>query len=488
MIIQNSMEEQMKRTVNILTAILIMFVLAAAPFESNHQMVIADATSKTLATNYTLVNLGSATATVTAQYLTPAGTEWGSSIFKNFSIPAGGNQIVRQYDDTGLTPGRGSVILSSDQPLGAMVQEITRSGVPTMGAYSGVGTPSATWYVPLAARQANSATGKVNSQIIVQNVGAAAVDFTVEYFSLSTGALAFSKNYTALAIGASELIDLDLETGLTAPWWGSVVVSTASGSLGVVSNIFFGADSLNAFNAFAAEEVTYSWRVPLLYVRLTNTLTTSLTVQNLSGATLPAGDIQLACVKNPAAPGADFTIVSTSQVLNKSSYTFNTYTDTTNFPTAGWYGSCEVKSLTNQNIAVLVQDRYTKNAEQSMYGAVPGNLTSQKVSVPLVAKRLANGFANTVTIQNLGTTDATLTITYNPTGGGTPIVRSGIFVAPGASYIRNFRLAATESPDMPDGWVGSMVIESNTPIAAFVQNTYLTAYGDRLMAYLGFNN
>ena len=35
MIIQNSMEEQMKKTVNILAAILIMLVLAAAPFESN---------------------------------------------------------------------------------------------------------------------------------------------------------------------------------------------------------------------------------------------------------------------------------------------------------------------------------------------------------------------------------------------------------------------------------------------------------------------
>jgi hypothetical protein len=252
--------------------------------------------------------------------------------------------------------------------------------------------------------------------------------------------------------------------------------------------MFFGPDSLNAFNAFAAEEVTSVWRVPLLYVRLPNTLTTSLTVQNLSGSTLPAGDIQLACVKNPAAAGSDFTIVSTSEVLNKSSYTFNTFTDTTSFPTPNWYGSCEVKSLSGKNIAVLVQDRYTKNAEQSMYGAVPGNLTSQNVSVPLVAKRLPNGFANTVTIQNLGATEATLTITYVPTDGGSPIVRTGISVPAGASYIRNFRLPATEAPDMPDGWVGSMVIESTNPIAAFVQNTYLTAYGDRLMAYLGFNH
>ena len=478
----------MKKYFRILAVAFIVIALAITPFEKINTMVFAAATSKTLATNYTLVNLGDAEAAVVAQYITPTGTEWGSSIFKNFTIPVGGNQIVRQYDDTGLTPGMGSVVLSSNQPLGAMVQEVTRSGVPTMGAYSGVSVSSATWYVPLAARRANSATGKVNSQIIVQNTGTADVDFTVEYFSLSTGTSAFSKNYTDLAVGASLLIDLDVESGLTPPWWGSVVVSTTSGSLGVISNMFFGADSLNAFNAFAAEEVTSVWRVPLLYVRLPNTLTTSLTVQNLSGSTLPAGDIQLACIKNPAASGSDFTIVSTSEVLNKSSYTFNTFTDTTNFPTPNWYGSCEVKSLSGKNIAVLVQDRYTKNAEQSMYGAVPGNLTSQNVSVPLVAKRLPNGFANTVTIQNLGTTEATLTITYIPTDGGSPIVRTGISVPAGASYIRNFRLPATEAPEMPDGWVGSMVIESTNPIAAFVQNTYLTAYGDRLMAYLGFNH
>jgi len=478
----------MKKYLSIFAAILIILVLAIAPFNKTNEIVLAAATTKALATNYTLVNLGTQPATATAQYLTPTGTEWGNSIYKNFSIPVGGSAQVRQYFDTGLSTGMGSVIISSNQPLGAMVQQVTRSGVPTMGAYAGISNPSATWYIPLASRQGVSATGKANSQIVVQNVGATAVDFNVEYFTLDTGTSALSKDYTNLAAGASLLIDLDLETGLTAPWWGSVVVSTTTSSLGVVSNMFFGSNSLNAFNAFAAEEITSSWRIPLLYIRLPNTLTSSINVQNLSGATLPVGDIQIQCIKNPEADGNDFTIANTTSILNQSSYSFNTFTDKVSFPTPNWYGSCEVKSLSGKNIAVLVQDRYTKNDEQSMYGAVPGNLTSKSVFVPLVAKRLANGFANTVNIQNLGGTTATLTITYVPEGGGDSIVRSGISVPPGANYMRNFRLAATEASDMPDGWVGSMVIESNTPIAAFVQNTYLTPYGDRLMAYLGFNH
>ena len=87
-----------------------------------------------------------------------------------------------------------------------------------------------------------------------------------------------------------------------------------------------------------------------------------------------------------------------------------------------------------------------------MYEAVPGTLTSTKVSVPLVAKRLANGFANTVTIQNLGTNEATLTIKYIPTGGGATVTRTGITVPAGGSYIRNFRLNATELICPMDGW------------------------------------
>ena len=105
----------MKKVFNVFAISLIVLVLAITPIGQTHQNVLAAATSKAFATNYTLINLGGATATVNAQYLTPAGTEWGDSIFKSFTIPAGGNQIVRQYQDTGLTPGMGSVIISSDQ-------------------------------------------------------------------------------------------------------------------------------------------------------------------------------------------------------------------------------------------------------------------------------------------------------------------------------------------------------------------------------------
>ena len=114
-------------------------------------------------------------------------------------------------------------------------------------------------------------------------------------------------------------------------------------------------------------------------------------------------------------------------------------------------------------------------------------MTSTNVAVPLIAKRLANGFANSLYIQNISDETATVTLTYLPEGGGTPIVRSGITIGPGESLRRNFRLPATELPEITDGWVGSLTVTSNKPIAAYVENTTLFPSGDQYMAYLGFN-
>lgn len=478
----------MKKSFTIFIILLITLALAISPVSHTRQTVLAASTTKAFATNYTLANLGNATATVNAEYLTPTGDEWGDSIYKTFTIAPGANAIARQYFDSGLTTGTGSVVVSSNQPLGALVQEITRSGVPSSGAYTGIDKPSATWYIPQLARRANTATGLANSQIIVQNASFASMSFTVDYYTRGVSTLALTRTYSGLAAGASKIIDLDEEGGLPVSWWGSAVVRTTTGELGVLSHLFFGADSLMAFNAFPAEIVTDGWKIPLLYSRLTNTLNTSLAIQNLSGTSIPANDLTLTCIKDPSSVGpATLSLKNTTAIPNYSTYAFNTLTDTAHFPT-NWQGSCDLSSATGKDTAVLIMYRWVKNAEQAAYSAVPGNLNSKKVTVPLVAKRLPNGYANTVTVQNMVNSVATLSIRYIPSGGGTAIVRPSITIPANASLIFNFRLPATESAYISDGWEGSMVIESNTNIAAYVSNTYLNPTGDQFMAYLGFNH
>ena len=476
----------MKKYFSLVIVCLLVFLLGVAPVSQSHQTAIAAATTKSFSSNYTLVNLGGDTAAVTASYLAPDGTEWGSSIFKSFSIPPGVNQIVRQYWDTGLTSGRGSVVIASSQPLGALVQEIVRTGVPSSGAYTGIDAPSATWYIPMISRMGSSATGTANSQIVVQNVGTADVDFTVVMTAYGAVVPTYTKSFTGLEAGASVLYDIQEETNLPSGFFGSAVVSTTSGSLGVVSHLFFGADSLMAFNGFAAADDV--WYIPLLYIRLGNSLTTSLAIQNLSGTTIPVDDLTLFCTKDASVPGAPtITLHNHTAIDNNDAYTFNTLTDTTRFPDAGWQGSCKISSATGKDTVVLIMYRYVANSQQAAYGAVPGSLTSTNVSIPLVAKRLANGYANVVTVQNLSSSTANVTITYTPTGGGTPIVRTGLTIGAGESLIRNFRLSPTELPEIGDGWEGSMSVSSDQPIAAYVANTYLNPSGDQFMAYLGFN-
>jgi len=75
-------------------------------------------------------------------------------------------------------------------------------------------------------------------------------------------------------------------------------------------------------------------------------------------------------------------------------------------------------------------------------------------------------------------------LTYTPSGGGTPIVRTGITIPAESSIVRNFRLSSTELPEITDGWQGSLKIVSDQPVHAYIANTYITPpNGDQFMAY-----
>lgn len=467
--------------------------------------VLAGSTAKTLSTNYTLVNFGSENASVSVQYLKTDGTVWDADdANESFNIPGDGGQIqIRQYFDTTMTAGQGSAVVSSSQPLGSIVQVLARGQVPSSGAYQGYNTGSEKWYVPLAAHNGSSASGLVNTQVVIQNVGSSAVDFQVQLVSLS-GTIAYTKSVTALGVGVSYNYDLADETNLPNNWFGSAVVSTTAGSLAVVSNVFLGADALQTLNAFPEEMLADSWNVPSFMSKLANGLNTVVTVQNLSGATIAAGAMSLDCVKDPNSPDPDvFSVINAADVLNSASYNFNSYTGGASFP-VGWYGSCKVNSP--GDVVAFVQLRYIGaggNNGAAAYEAIPVGQSDTTVFVPLIAKRLTNGFASVVTIQNLTADQATVTLTYTPSPTECPvsicdlnsdsvvddldaIVVPSLSIAANGSIMRNHRLASgpNSEPTMPDIWVGSLKVTSNKAINGFVQLTnYLNATGDTFMSH-----
>jgi len=208
-------------------------------------------------------------------------------------------------------------------------------------------------------------------------------------------------------------------------------------------------------------------------------------------------------VKDPNSPNpATLQITNSTPVLNKASFHFNALTSAS-YP-SGWYGSCTVSAP--GNVVAFVQNRYVNaggNNGAGSYEAIPSGGTDKTMFVPLIAKRLTNGFASVVTIQNQTSNPGLVTLTYIPSKLECPVsicdrnsdgvltVADNIIVpdlpiAANGSIMRNHRISSGANVEslMPSGWVGSLQATSDVAINGFVQLTnYLYTYGDTFMAH-----
>ncbi len=305
---------------------------------------------------------------------------------------------------------------------------------------------------------------------------------------------------------------MDLETNLPEPWIGSAVVTaSSSGKIAVVGNFFTGADTMQTYNAFPVESLGTKWVAPLFFVRLNNGLSSVITLQNLSGGQIAAGGVTLNCVKDadtfPSGPNT-ISVSNPDPILNNASYSFNPVVNTAMFPDAHWGGSCRVDSGSASTV-VFVQLRYV-NVEYkgaAAYEAIKEGITDKRIVVPLIAKRLPNGFASAVTIQNMSfSSSATINLQYRPffTEAECPVAicdrnADGIVnesdvinvgpltIQAGGSIQRNHRIESGPGSEttLPNGWQGSLVVtSSDSPISGFVQLTnYISTTGDTFMAH-----
>ena len=466
-------------------------------------IVVASAasTSKTLSTNFTLVNLTNGDNTANISYYKPDGSQWRTPEVKTFKA-LGEQAIYRQYSDAALSAGSGSVVVGGQGALGAVVQIRALNQTPTSGAYSGATSGATSVNIPLVSYQGNSAQGTTNSQIIIQNTSGTPTSFSVELINRDTGNVdkKFDSSST-LAPGASFTFDMaDNVVGLPANWFGSAVVraTTAGGEVTAVSNFFLGADTMQTFNGFTT--TGNKWVAPLFTSRLANNLSTPMTVQNLSGGPIPANAITVNCAPN-AASGVKtpISLTNTTEIKNTAGYSWNPVVDNT-IP-ADFQGSCTINTGTYQTVA-FVQMRFIGTANAAAYEALDGNSTNTTVVVPLVLKRLPNGFATAVTISDLGNADAQVVLTYKRSSDTPATVANcdATFEATipvGGSIVQNHRVqngGVNSVPQIDDGCTASLTVTPKAgttaqPIGAFVQITVITpgAPGDTYMAHDAFS-
>jgi hypothetical protein len=503
----------------LLAAFLVCFLALAL-----HGEAWAAATGKSLSTNFTLVNLDRMnTATGTVSYLLDSGEAWPGVADANLSFslaPNGGSLQLKQYFDQTMQIGKGSVVVHSSLPLGTVVQIQARGQTPTMGAYIGFHEGSGRFYLPLVMRLKSTQSGVTSAQIVIQNADAGPVSATVQLIPAAGVTASYSKTIENIAPGISYYYDLSDETNLPAEWIGSAIVTAAaSGKIAVVTNLFAGSDGLLTYNGFDESSVGPRWIVPTFFARLANGLSTVVTVQNLGGSAIDTGGITLACRATAGDAPDAFTLTNQTPVENNASYSFNPI-DNTPAPgfAAPWTGTCDVSAAGDPNLVVLIQMRFINspvgNRGVDSYQAIRAGGTDRVLLIPLMAKYLANGFASVIGIRNMAGSDAHLTLYYIPaTNGNCPVSvcdrdRDGVVeagddtiqvtnkVIPGGQSIqRNLRLPfgveAGGNPDaedaVPNGWEGSLRVESDQPVDGYVQLTFYKTYsGDQLMTHRVF--
>jgi hypothetical protein len=475
----------------------------------------AASTNKKLSSNFTLVNLDNGANGGTIAYIKPDGTEWKAA--EPFNMTTLGEQIVkRQYDpNNGLSAGRGSVVVTSDGPLGAVVQIQARDGqVPSFGAYSGVSDGASSVGIPVVIRRRTTASGPANSQIVVQNAGSTAVNIEIDLIDSADGVKDFTKTANIAPSAAFEY-DLESETNLPEQWVGSAVIRALSGGeVAVVSNLFSGPDSMQTFNGFpqttgaASTAAAQKWFVPLFTSRLPNNLSTPVSVQNVSGGEIGVGAIVMTC--KPDRPGLTDPLIlsNTTAVKNTASYSFNPVIDQS-IPT-GWRGSCIVTTTgfpTNAFVQMrVVNPNDALDPLSQAAGAYDAIATGDDIVVfPLFAKRLNNGFSSAITIQNLNeSAAATVDLVYKA-GSETPrpecsLTLTNQVIQPGQNLVQNLRLESANPPipdsvpALGDNCQGTLTVTSKNgqAINGFVQLTIVTslnpalANGDTFQAHNAF--
>jgi hypothetical protein len=460
---------------------------------------VADATTKTLSTNYTVMNLSTTNdATVTVMYKTDTGGDWtASSSSTSFTVAKNyGQNIVAQYFDASMAAGKGSAVLSSTEPLAAIVQILARNQTPSSGAYSGFTSGSNKFYAPLVQAKLLTAGGTSNAQIMIQNIGNTALtNVTVDFFHnpILAGITDYQKTGISIPAYSTYYYDLSNETNLEAQWSGSAVVTADTGkSVAVVVNLFAGANTLTTYNAYPVESIGQNWAIPLFTSRLPNGLNTSVSVQNVSGSTMASGSITLDCKSTLSSP-ATFSKASNADVANNAGFGFNPFVDTS-IP-GNWTGACTVHAPGDAVVQVTLRSPGVSD-NSGAYEAFNSSSTNTMVVVPLMSKRQANGFATVATIQNLDTANAaTVDLTYTPStsygGSQTPITLLNQNIPAGGNLIQNLRF--NDVPQVPNGWFGTLVVTpspSSTarPLVAFLQLTnYLGSAGDTLMCHDAFS-
>jgi len=412
-------------------------------------------------------NTGTGSATVSFDFRDTNGASALSWTDPN-TIPAGGSRsyyVPAQIP--GLSNGQYSVILSSDQPLQVVANQASSGAAIGAGSYQGVqGTE--------LAKELNFPGLYKNyygyySEIVLQNTETSQANVTLKFYNQNTGAEVATVSATipatcsrVFALGDLGSVPSGNTNGLL-----SAVVTSDKNLAGVANHWLPGSNQFSNYNAVVAGSTTYVY-APALYKYYYN-FVSALTVQNIDST--------------PANIEVTYSNGTVRNALLQPHQSIEYYQpNDASLPSGNINGvfSAKIRSVDGKKIVAFVTGRDTVKGSLCSYNCPIQATTS--VNCPVVLKSFYN-FFSAQTVQNVGTANTNITITY--AGGQT----NTWYNVPPNGTINIVEIGA--NTNLPgNSSVSAVISSSGQPIVAVVQENdtgsqYSAHPGDYLTAYTG---
>jgi len=410
---------------------LLMVVLLVIP-------TMASAQATTTNTAFQVANLTATQANVTVTfYDAVTGTEKYSM---SDTIPGNGSKTYIQANmeaNLGVT-FNGSVIISSDQPVAAIVNQNTSNGSPATagynGSYTGFSQGSNTFQIPIVLSQFYG----YRTEISVQNAGSADVDVTIDYVS----ATCTDDVKTALKPGAA--VRFNNETSCTGTNNTAATITATGPVVAIVNQVSVASNLQQTYNGFAPTDGAASLYAPIA-LKAYYGFNSAFQVQNVSAAPMDIvatySDGVVATVQG-VAPGAAATFLQANEAHAN-----------------GWTGSAKITNSTGGAMVGIVNQQGGKSAASyNMYSA-----GSQNWILPSVLYKYY-GFTSAFQVQNISGGAVNITVTYDD---GVTATSNSVPAGGTAAFIQN------NEAHVNTNWAGSARITATGDIVVVVNQDVL---------------
>jgi hypothetical protein len=420
-------------------ALAVLMVVMVVPF--------AGAQTITWNSSFTVVNLGTADATVDVTFYNEAGTAYhpdplvpGTPDITNpFVLGPGASQIiVMAFASADLPDGRYSVVLSADQPIVAIANLAGADGMINYnGSYSGMeDIGQVEMYLPSVSK----AYYDWNSHLSVQNLTGSAMDITIEFYAGTPATVTeVMQNVPAYS---SWHYDVSTDPVLPIMYNGSAKV-VAAGPVAVVNNDYNQNPAVAGANQVynGLTEGSNDLYCPGLYDSFLGIWIASLNIQNIGAA-----DATVNVTYSDGMTDGPIT-------LGPSAATLLVYN--TGAHAAGYFSA----HVTGDQPLVAVANANGGTSSQTYECFTAG---AQEIRTPLAMKWFVGAYNTGIQVQNIGTAATDITIVYE--GGATETVTG---VAAGGVVM----FYTPGNADLPAGWSGSATVTASEPLVGIVNQT-----------------